>query len=33
MDMVEERVMEETDPDLEGEEGFSISNDLEEHWK
>ena len=33
MDMVEEQVMEETEPDLKGEEDFSTSNDREEHWK
>ena len=33
MDMLEGKVMEETEPDLKGEEGFSICNDREEHWK
>ena len=33
MDMLEGKVTEETEPDLKGEEGFSISNDREEHWK
>ena len=33
MDMLEGKVMEETEPDLKGEEDFSISNDREEHWK
>ena len=33
MDMVEEQVMEETDPNLEGREDFRISEYMEDHWK
>ena len=32
-DMVEKQVMEEIDPDIEGEEYFRNSDDMEEHWK
>ena len=31
--MVEKQVMEEIDPDIEGEEYFRNSDDMEEHWK